>query len=113
MKKIIIFEQNSKIIFTDSGYQPFHLQNQYANRETGLHYNLFRYYEPDTGRFVNQDPIGLLGGDNLDAHEMLGNTFLNDSPLMTITNRQGAKGNPAMRLTKSTKTNAQTGNKIC
>ena len=24
-----------------------------------------RYYEPDTGRFINQDPIGLLGGDNL------------------------------------------------
>ena len=24
-----------------------------------------RYYEPDTGRFVNQDPIGLAGGDNL------------------------------------------------
>ena len=23
------------------------------------------YYEPDTGRFVNQDPIGLLGGENL------------------------------------------------
>ncbi len=62
---------------------------------------------------MNQDPIGLLGGDNLDAHEMLGNTFLNDSPLMTITNRQGAEGNPAMRLTKSTKTNAQTGNEIC
>ena len=81
--------------------------------ETGLHYNFFRYYEPDAGRFVNQDPIGLLGGDNLDAHEMLRNTFLNDSPLMTITNHQGAKGNPAMRLTKSTKTNAQTGNKIC
>lgn len=32
---------------------------------------------------------------------------------MGITNRQGVKGNPAMRLTKSTKTNAQTGNKIC
>lgn len=62
---------------------------------------------------MNQDPIGLLGGDNLDAHEMLRNIFLNDSPLMTITNRQGAEGNPAMRLTKSTKTNAQTGNKIC
>ncbi|MDK8386287.1 RHS repeat-associated core domain-containing protein [Streptococcus xiaochunlingii] len=27
-----------------------------------MHYNLFRYYEPDAGRFVNQDPIGLLGG---------------------------------------------------
>ena len=50
---------------TDSAYQPFRLQNQYADRETGLHYNFFRYYEPDAGRFVNQDPIGLDGGDNL------------------------------------------------
>nr|WP_250589961.1 RHS repeat-associated core domain-containing protein [Neisseria subflava] len=49
---------------TDSAYQPFRLQNQYADRETGLHYNFFRYYEPDAGRFVNQDPIGLLGGAN-------------------------------------------------
>ena len=50
---------------TDSAYQPFRLQNQYADRETGLHYNFFRYYEPDAGRFVNQVPIGLLGGENL------------------------------------------------
>ena len=52
---------------TDSAYQPFRLQNQYADRDTGLHYNFFRYYEPDAGRFVNQDPIGLLGGENLYA----------------------------------------------
>ena len=50
---------------TDNAYQPFRLQNQYADRETGLHYNLMRYYEPEAGRFVNQDPIGLLGGENL------------------------------------------------
>nr|WP_261765209.1 RHS repeat-associated core domain-containing protein [Neisseria sicca] len=50
---------------TDSAYQPFRLQNQYVDRETGLHYNFFRYYEPDAGRFVNQDPIGLRGGNNL------------------------------------------------
>ena len=49
---------------TDTAYQPFRLQNQYADHETGLHYNFFRYYEPDAGRFVNQDPIGLYGGDN-------------------------------------------------
>ena len=49
---------------TDSAYQPFRLQNQYADRETGLHYNFFRYYEPDVGRFINQDPIRLWGGDN-------------------------------------------------
>ena len=49
---------------TDSAYQPFRLQNQYADCETGLHYNFFRYYEPDAGRFVNQDQIGLIGGTN-------------------------------------------------
>ncbi|QIQ21434.1 RHS repeat domain-containing protein [Zophobihabitans entericus] len=46
-------------------HQPFRLQNQYYDNETGLHYNLFRYYEPECGRFVNQDPIRLYGGDNL------------------------------------------------
>jgi len=50
---------------TDSAHQPFRLQNQYADRETGLHYNLMRYYEPDAGRFVNQNPIKLKGGNNL------------------------------------------------
>ena len=42
-----------------SALPPFQFQNQYADRETGLHYNLMRYYEPDAGRFVNQDPFGL------------------------------------------------------
>ena len=55
-------KEESKV--TDSAYQPFRLQNQYADRETGLHYNLMRYYEPEVGRFVNQDPIGLWGGTN-------------------------------------------------
>ena len=31
---------------------------------TGLHYNRFRYYDPGTGQFTQQDPIGLLGGIN-------------------------------------------------
>ena len=46
-----------------NAHQPFRLQDQYCDRETGLNYNLFRYYSPDTGRFVNQDPIGLLGDE--------------------------------------------------
>ena len=46
-----------------NAHQPFRLQNQYYDEETGLHYNLMRYYEPEAGRFVNQDPIGLLGGE--------------------------------------------------
>ena len=47
-----------------NAHQPFRLQNQYFDEETGLHYNLMRYYEAETGRFINQDPIGLWGGDN-------------------------------------------------
>ena len=44
---------------TDGAYKHFRLQNQYADRDTGLHYNFFRYYEPDAGRFVNQEKIML------------------------------------------------------
>lgn len=55
----------SETNISGTAHHPFRLQNQYADRETGLHYNFFRYYEPDVGRFVNQDPIGLLGGENL------------------------------------------------
>ena len=50
---------------TGTAHQPFRLQNQYFDEETGLHYNLMRYYEPEAGRFVNQDPIGLFSGNNL------------------------------------------------
>ena len=46
-------------------HQPFRLQNQYFDEEIGLHYNFIRYYESEADRFVNQEPIGLLGGDNL------------------------------------------------
>ena len=55
----------SETNITETAHQPFRLQNQYCDQETGLHYNFFRYYEPDVGRFVNQDPIGLWGGENL------------------------------------------------
>ncbi|EMQ4858106.1 RHS domain-containing protein [Morganella morganii] len=47
------------------GQQNLRFQGQYFDRETGLHYNTFRYYAPDTGRFTQQDPIGLAGGLNL------------------------------------------------
>jgi len=45
--------------------QNLRFQGQYLDRDTGLHYNTFRFYDPDIGRFVSQDPIGLKGGNNL------------------------------------------------
>ncbi|MGP9517102.1 RHS repeat-associated core domain-containing protein, partial [Psychrobacter sp. AOP5-CZ1-12] len=36
--------------------------------ETGLHYNRFRYYDPDMGMFTTRDPIGLMGGSNVFAY---------------------------------------------
>ena len=45
--------------------QPLRLQGQYFDRETGLYYNRFRYYSPEIGAFVSQDPLGLLAGENV------------------------------------------------
>jgi RHS repeat-associated protein len=37
---------------------------QYYDTETGLHYNYFRTYDPELGRYLTSDPIGLFGGVN-------------------------------------------------
>jgi RHS repeat-associated protein len=49
----------------DDQQQNLRFQGQYFDQETGLHYNRFRYYDPDVGRFINQDPVGYIGGNNL------------------------------------------------
>ena len=66
----------SKTHLLDAGDQPenearqqnLRFQGQYLDRETGLHYNTFRYYDADIGRFISPDPIGLDGGINLGSY---------------------------------------------
>jgi RHS repeat-associated protein len=39
-------------------------QGQWEDLETGLYQNLHRFYDPHAGRYLNHDPIGLMGGLN-------------------------------------------------
>ena len=69
----------SGTVVWEAGYMPFgearvlvadiennlRFPGQYFDAETGLHYNWHRYYDPDTGKYLTPDPIGLDGGMNL------------------------------------------------
>ena len=66
---------------------PFRFQGQYYDEESGLHYNRFRYYDPEIGRFVSQDPIGLKGGGNLYAYVNNPNQWVD---ILGLSKRKGA-----------------------
>ena len=44
-------------------FVPFLYQGQYYDFETNLAYNRFRYYSPETGAYISQDPIRLNGNN--------------------------------------------------
>ncbi|MEV6509294.1 putative T7SS-secreted protein [Streptomyces sp. NPDC051642] len=45
-------------------YTPLRFPGQYFDPETGLHYNYFRHYDPETARYIVSDPLGLAPADN-------------------------------------------------
>ncbi len=49
----------------DQVEQNLRFQGQYFDAESALHYNTFRYFDAEIGRFTTQDPIGIVGGINL------------------------------------------------
>ncbi|MGW0509734.1 putative T7SS-secreted protein [Streptomyces olivaceoviridis] len=45
-------------------YTPLRFPGQYYDPETGLHYNYFRHYDPETARYLTPDPLGLAPAPN-------------------------------------------------
>ncbi|PID74620.1 MAG: hypothetical protein CSB28_02280, partial [Desulfobacterales bacterium] len=56
---------------------PLRFPGQYFDQETGLNYNHYRYYNPEQGRFLRKDPVGINGGINLYR-------FVKNNPLSLI-----------------------------
>jgi RHS repeat-associated protein len=56
--------------------QPFRFTGREYDSETGLYYYRAKYYDPELGRFISEDPIGLEGGINLYAY--VGNNPVNN-----------------------------------
>ncbi|WP_181415981.1 RHS repeat-associated core domain-containing protein [Gilliamella apicola] len=54
-----IWEDN----FNNKHFLPFRFQGQYYDSEIDLCYQRHRYYDPNIGNFISQDPIGLAGGN--------------------------------------------------
>jgi RHS repeat-associated protein len=71
--------------------QNLRFQGQYFDHETGLHYNRHRYFDPQAGRYLSKDPVGLLGGSNKTGYP------LNPTGMVDALGLQATDGRVAMR----------------
>ena len=53
----------------------YRFSTKYFDTETGLYYYGYRYYDPDTGRWLSRDPLEEQGGINL--YQFIGNDPVN------------------------------------
>ncbi|WP_347728008.1 RHS repeat-associated core domain-containing protein [Streptomyces sp. CAU 1734] len=49
-------------------YTPLRFPGQYFDPESGLHYNFHRHYDPEVGRYLSPDPLGLAPAPNPSAY---------------------------------------------
>ena len=90
--------------------QNLSFQGQYCDAETGLHYNTFRFYDPEVARFITPDPIGLAGGDNLYSYAPNPSGWLDPLGWCVSTNvTRGVAGQPLKATARITKGDLKTG----
>ena len=61
------FGSTLKSVGNYASQNPIRFSTKYTDDETDLVYYGFRYYQPDTGKWIGQDPIAESGGVNLSA----------------------------------------------
>ncbi|MFE1589924.1 DUF6531 domain-containing protein [Streptomyces sp. NPDC058737] len=62
-----------------TAYTPLRFPGQYFDPESGLHYNYLRHYDPEIGRYVSSDPLGLEPAPNVRGY--VGNPLTVADPL--------------------------------
>jgi len=90
---------------------PFRFPGQYEDEETGLYYNRFRYYDPENGIYISQDPLGLLSGEaNFYAYVKDTNTWIDVLGLVVDpTYTRGSQGEIKTARVTVTKSDLGTG----
>ncbi len=75
------FDSFGKTTPTGSLVNPFQYTGRELDAETGLYYYHARYYDPNSGRFLSEDPIGF-AGSGTDFYAYVRNDSINlDDPL--------------------------------
>ena len=74
------FDSFGKTTSTSGLVNPFQYTGRESDPEIGLYYYRARYYDSSTGRFIGEDPIGFISGNNFYAYAM-GNPGLLVDPL--------------------------------
>ena len=79
-----------------TAYTPLRFPGQYYDPETGLHYNYFRHYDPETARYLTSDPLGLGPAPNPAAYVHNPHTWTDPLGLVPYTPlREGYTSQPA------------------